>query len=160
MPWAIATGCGTQVVVVVRTTLRTRLTLRTGAWRAIFRAFTCFLALCTFTCAGGWSAICTAPPPIRAPPHVQAHNFAKAIRTDIFPDLFSRCDGQFTLFDGFPPLIGSIGQKTPIAAIPLTLFTRREQKKSHVFRCKMTKRPVVELFGQARVNSNRSYSKF
>lgn len=34
------------------------------------------------------SAICTAPPPIIAPPHVQAHNFAKAIRTDILTTLF------------------------------------------------------------------------
>jgi hypothetical protein len=83
MPCAIATGCGAQVVVVVvRTTLRTRFTLRTGTWRAILRALTFFLA--TFcTLAGGVSEICTAPPPIKAPPHVQAHNFAKAIFTDI-----------------------------------------------------------------------------
>ena len=33
------------VVVVVRTILRTRFTLRTGAWRAILRAFTFFLTL-------------------------------------------------------------------------------------------------------------------
>lgn len=74
------------VVVVVRTTLRTRLILRVGACRAIFRAFCFFLAtLCT--CAGGESATCMAPPPINAPPQVQAHNFAKAIRTDIFSTL-------------------------------------------------------------------------
>jgi hypothetical protein len=30
------------VVVVVRTTLRTRLTLRTGVWRAILRTLGCF----------------------------------------------------------------------------------------------------------------------
>lgn len=33
--------------------------------------------------AGGFSATWTAPPPRMAPPQVQAHNFAKAIRTDI-----------------------------------------------------------------------------
>lgn len=32
------------VVVVVRVILRTRLTLRLGAWRAILRAFTFFFA--------------------------------------------------------------------------------------------------------------------
>ncbi|OYU03225.1 MAG: hypothetical protein CFE36_02395 [Sphingomonadaceae bacterium PASS1] len=36
-----------------------------------------------YTCAGGASATCIAPPPINAPPQVQAHNFAKAMRTDI-----------------------------------------------------------------------------
>src|SRR3546814_15276387 len=40
-------------------------------------------------CAGrGDSAICTAPPPMIAPPQAQAHNLAKAIRTDIFDTLF------------------------------------------------------------------------
>ena len=33
--------------------------------------------------AGGFSATWTAPPPMIAPPAVQAHNFAKAIFTDI-----------------------------------------------------------------------------
>jgi hypothetical protein len=32
---------------------------------------------------GGFSATCTAPPPMIAPPHAQAHSCAKAIRTDI-----------------------------------------------------------------------------
>jgi hypothetical protein len=38
--------------------------------------------------AAGASVTCTAPPPINAPPQVQAHNFAKAIRTDIVLTLF------------------------------------------------------------------------
>ncbi len=33
--------------------------------------------------AGGFSATWTAPPPTTAPPTVQAHSFARAIRTDI-----------------------------------------------------------------------------
>jgi hypothetical protein len=48
MPCATAIGCAAQVVVVVRTTLRTRFTLRTGTWRAILRTFIFFLALWTF----------------------------------------------------------------------------------------------------------------
>lgn len=90
MPWlATVTTLGVQVlVVVVRTTLRTRFTLRTGLWCAILRTLCFFLAtLCT--CAGGVSATCIAPPPISAPPHVQAHNFAKAMRTDIISTFFS-----------------------------------------------------------------------
>ena len=50
MPWlATVTTLGVQVlVVVVRTTLRTRFTLRTGALWAILRALCFFLAtLCT-----------------------------------------------------------------------------------------------------------------
>jgi hypothetical protein len=49
MPWlATVTVAGAQVVVTVRVTLRTRFTLRTGAY-AILRALTFFLALWTFT---------------------------------------------------------------------------------------------------------------
>jgi hypothetical protein len=40
------------------------------------------------TAGRGLSAMCTAPPPMMAPPHVAAHNFAKAIRTDIGFTLF------------------------------------------------------------------------
>ncbi len=80
---AIVTTVGTHVeVVVVRTTLRTRFTLRTGDLCEIVRALCVFFA--TFcTTAGFESATCTAPPPINAPPQVHAHNFAKAMRTDI-----------------------------------------------------------------------------
>jgi hypothetical protein len=46
IPWlATVTTLGVQLVVVVRTTLRTRFNLRTGAWRAILRAFTFFFTL-------------------------------------------------------------------------------------------------------------------
>jgi hypothetical protein len=37
---------------------------------------------------GGLADTCTAPPPMIAPPHVQAHNFAKAIFTDMTRTLF------------------------------------------------------------------------
>lgn len=45
------------------------------------------------------------------------------------------------------PFIKPNGQKTPIAAIALTLFRPIRLKKSLETACKMTKRPVVELFG-------------
>src|SRR3546814_16779649 len=49
----------------------------------------CFMLLIFVRCAGrGDSAICTAPPPMIAPPQAQAHNLDKAIRTDIFDTLF------------------------------------------------------------------------
>lgn len=74
------TTCGWQVVVLVVTTrLRTCATGRTAClvmWRLIdTRSAACV------------SATCTAPPPMIAPPHAHAHNFAKAIRTDmiVFP---------------------------------------------------------------------------
>ncbi|WP_373474486.1 hypothetical protein [Sphingorhabdus sp.] len=46
MPWlATVTTLGVQVlVVVVRTTLRTRFTFRTGTWCAILRTLCFFLA--------------------------------------------------------------------------------------------------------------------
>ena len=37
---------------------------------------------------GGFSATCTAPPPMTAPPQVQAQSFARAILTDIISILF------------------------------------------------------------------------
>jgi hypothetical protein len=36
----------------------------------------------------GFSATCTAPPPITAPPQVQAQSFARAILTDMIRTLF------------------------------------------------------------------------
>ena len=80
------TTCGWQVVVLVVTT-RLRTLCATGRtaclvmWRLID------------TRSAAWvSATCTAPPPMIAPPHAQAHNFAKAIRTDmiVFPVWTSR----------------------------------------------------------------------
>lgn len=79
-PWLVTvTTCGVQAVeVCVVTTLRTR----------------CGTTACLMTCRlietrdAAWvSATWTAPPPMIAPPHAQAHNFAKAIRTDmiVFP---------------------------------------------------------------------------
>jgi hypothetical protein len=75
------TTCGWQAVVfVVTTRLRT---WRTGRFTA------CLITdRLTEVRALAWvSATWTAPPPIIAPPHAHAHNFAKAIRTDmiVFP---------------------------------------------------------------------------
>ena len=48
------------------------------------RGAAAFVLLLLWTTAGrALSATCTAPPPMIAPPQVQAHNLAKAIRTDI-----------------------------------------------------------------------------
>lgn len=78
---ATVTVPGAQVVVTVFTTRRIffgaacaiftglRLTILAFAWRT--------------TAPRGFSATCTAPPPISAPPTAQADSFAKAIRTDI-----------------------------------------------------------------------------
>lgn len=46
------------------------------------------------------SATWTAPPPISAPPQVQAHNFANAIRTDIGPTLVLLCLNAAADFSG------------------------------------------------------------
>jgi hypothetical protein len=43
---------------------------------------------------GGFSAMWIAPPPMIAPPAVQAHNFANAILTDISSTLFCRGPGE------------------------------------------------------------------
>jgi len=66
-------------------TRRTRLVWRTGVaatlrWRS---GLVCLTWCGTAPSARGVSATCTAPPPISAPPAAQAHNFAKAMRTDI-----------------------------------------------------------------------------
>lgn len=71
------TAPGAQLVVV--TVLRT---MRLGAARCTGFALI-GLDLMWRMRSGGFSATCTAPPPITAPPQAQAQSFAKAIRTDI-----------------------------------------------------------------------------
>src|SRR3546814_11409092 len=76
---AIVTSPGAQAVVVTVRRIRS----------AACSFGACFMLLIFVRCAGrGDSAICTAPPPMIAPPQAQAHNLAKAIRTDIFDNLF------------------------------------------------------------------------
>src|SRR3546814_20431816 len=49
----------------------------------------CFMLLIFVRCAGrGDSAICTAPPPMIAPPQAPAHNLGMAIRTALLDTLF------------------------------------------------------------------------
>jgi hypothetical protein len=88
-----------RVVVVVpgwRTTQAVRASRRTRFTRfdlarcrtatgACARAFACLMMAGR---SGGFAATWTAPPPMTAPPQVQAHNFAKAILTDITLTLF------------------------------------------------------------------------
>ena len=75
----VVPGCLTTQAV--RATRRTRLArfFITGA--ALAELAFAFLTMAGR--AGGFSATWTAPPPMIAPPAVQAHSFAKAILTDI-----------------------------------------------------------------------------
>lgn len=82
---AIRTTVGAQVVRVV-VTRRTRGRDTAASWGWATRLTRTRLV---FAVRAGRSATCTAPPPIRAPPHAHAHNLAKAIRTDI--SFLSRC---------------------------------------------------------------------
>ncbi len=87
----MVTTVGWQAVTVLVTVRRVRLILRAGSPDLTTRARTgCFFDIFLTYGAVGASETCTAPPPIKAPPQVQAHNFAKAIRTDIISSLF-RC---------------------------------------------------------------------
>src|SRR3546814_16729128 len=76
---AIVTSPGAQAVVVTVRRIRS----------AACSFGACFMLLIFVRCAGrGDSAICTAPPPMIAPPQAQAHNLAKAISPYIFDTLF------------------------------------------------------------------------
>jgi hypothetical protein len=83
---ATVTTVGAQTVRVVVVTTR-RFGFVTDATRT--GRCTTRLVILVLTVRLGVSAICTAPPPITAPPQAHAHNFAKAIRTDI--SSLSRC---------------------------------------------------------------------
>jgi hypothetical protein len=76
------TTCGWQAVVLVVTT-------RLRTWRTGRFTTACLITdrLIEVRALAWVSATWTAPPPMIAPPHAQAHNFAKAIRTDmiVFP---------------------------------------------------------------------------
>ena len=85
----VVTAAPGAIVQAVRRTVR-RTTLRATARRTWWPPAA--LTLVRWTTAGrsgGFSCTWTAPPPMIAPPHVQAQSFAKAIRTDI-PDLSPR----------------------------------------------------------------------
>ena len=62
-------------------------------------AFACFTIAGR---AGGFSETWTAPPPMMAPPQVQAHNFAKAILTDIIAPCSRLCGGMNKDFPNNP----------------------------------------------------------
>jgi hypothetical protein len=69
---------GWRTTQAVRTTRRTLFTVRTATRGAATLLWWTSAGRC-----GGFSATWTAPPPRIAPPAVQAHNFARAILTDI-----------------------------------------------------------------------------
>lgn len=82
-PWlATVTTAGAHLVSV--TTRRTVVTRRFLIWRAacLRSPLTMVLAM-TRSAFARDSVTCTAPPPMTAPPHAQAHSLAKAIRTDM-----------------------------------------------------------------------------
>ena len=88
----VVTVCpGVFTTHAVRASLRTRLvrTRAVGRYVALLAVLTfAFAFLMMAGRAMGFSATWTAPPPMIAPPQVQAHNFAKAIFTDIRRTLF------------------------------------------------------------------------
>jgi hypothetical protein len=75
----VTAGCLTTQAVRARRRTRLARFLITGA--ALTELAFAFLTIAGR--AGGFSATWTAPPPMIAPPAVQAHSFAKAILTDI-----------------------------------------------------------------------------
>lgn len=77
----ITAGAHAELVVVVMIRRPARVPERTMATRCVVVVIR--LTRCCRAIACGRSATWTAPPPITAPPHAQAHSFAKAIRTDI-----------------------------------------------------------------------------
>jgi hypothetical protein len=163
VPWpATVTTVGVHVLaVVVRTTLRTRLTLRTGLWCAIFRTL-CFFFATLWTCAGGVSATCIAPPPISAPPQVQAQSFARAMRTDIFPTFFSLGTiGAADLRTGsLCLLMCQETQKMALSSNTLTLFERLSPQIYKNSGGQMPKRPELELFAIQPFTSRRGFHSF
>ena len=77
----------------VRARRRTRLIrFELARWRTALGFAFAFACLMMAGRSGGFAATWTAPPPITAPPQVQAHNFAKAIFTDITLTLFQALD--------------------------------------------------------------------
>jgi hypothetical protein len=86
-------GMIVRVTVCVGAAQATRRTVRRTTRRWEDRAWRTapLLACACLTIAGrggGFSATWTAPPPMIAPPHVQAQSFARAILTDITASLF------------------------------------------------------------------------
>ncbi|MBB5685479.1 hypothetical protein [Sphingobium boeckii] len=85
------------------------------------------------TCAvRGFSATWTAPPPITAPPHAHAHNFARAIRTDIAPLSFvsGRSLLHRVLTHGYDRTDVSTGHLFEGGNRSLTLFLALQRRKS------------------------------
>jgi hypothetical protein len=80
-------------------------------------------ALAIFTMAGrdgGFSATWMAPPPMIAPPAVQAHNFANAILTDISSTLFCRWLRTRDILVAGPPMSVDLSPKNPQSSSALT----------------------------------------
>jgi hypothetical protein len=88
----VVTVCaGCRTTQAVRAILRTRLVRTFAVGRTLLTLGARALAFAILTRTGrdgGFSATCTAPPPMIAPPQVQAQSLAKAIRTDIRRTLF------------------------------------------------------------------------
>ena len=87
----VVPGClTTQDVRAIRLTRLMRFEL--ARWRTALGFAFAFECLMIAGRSGGFAETWTAPPPMTAPPQVQAHNFAKAIFTDITLTLFQALD--------------------------------------------------------------------
>jgi hypothetical protein len=114
---------GARTTHSVRATRRTRFALtRARAMRA-GAATLDFLTMAGRS--GGFSVTCTAPPPITAPPAVQAQSFAKAIFTDIIRTLFQvlRLTGQDRPNTGSCETLKQQRQKISLSATSLTILS-------------------------------------
>ena len=90
-------GVAWRMTRFVVTTRRTRFTGFFAAWRlrTTFFGLQGAQGFAVWARAAGTSEICIAPPPMIAPPQVQAQSFARAIRTDmVFLSLFPLFGGK------------------------------------------------------------------
>jgi hypothetical protein len=135
--------------VLIRLTLLLRFT-EAGYW-SIVRA----LAVCTMAGrAGGFSTMCMAPPPMIAPPAVQAQSFARAILTDISRTLFCRwpTNGGNPLSLLAASKSFSRSQKQPPSSSALRTMLRLKARFWAAFRPSVPARDSVE----GGLNSNRT----
>ncbi|BCI69455.1 hypothetical protein SPKIRA_02850 [Sphingomonas paucimobilis] len=113
-------GGGVEVVTVRRVTTRRTGLAGTRRW-TIFRP-----GLVCLTTAGrlGLSTMCTAPPPITAPPAAQAVSFARAIRTDIVTSSYVQPNGA-----AFRRVQGSFSHSPVITLTKKDLRAKRDIRR-------------------------------
>jgi hypothetical protein len=150
---------GERTTHSVRAIRRTRFDLtRARAARAGAAASLDFLTIAGRS--GGFSVTCTAPPPMTAPPAVQAQSFAKAIFTDIIRTLFQvlRLADQDRPNTGSRETLKQQRQKISLSARSLTILSGLEGRLRRLWRASVPiedKAPrSVNEFGRT---ANRDY---